>query len=312
MDSVENPLVSILIITYNSSDYVIKTLESTKSQSYRNLELIISDDFSTDDTVEKIRKWLSLNNHYFTRTKLVEAFKNTGIPGNVNRGIKVSNGVWIKIIAGDDILLNNCVSDNVNFVSRNKDVNFLFSRPIYIDDSDNLITAKDSKIYYKNDPFYKLDARSQFLHLLTKDHPINPPTLFYKKQSVEVLGGFDEKFRNEDFPLYLKVTHAGEKLYFMDEETVKYRIHDSSFSQKIKSASGISSWNYNKLSLNILPYVKSNLIYKNPLTVLDIYNKLFFYNVVKFFGNTKKLKNRLSFIRWFSPLVIKNKINKIL
>ncbi|MDR0890977.1 MAG: glycosyltransferase [Endomicrobium sp.] len=47
-----NPLVSVCVITYNSSKYVLETLESIKTQTYQNIELIVSDDCSTDDTVE--------------------------------------------------------------------------------------------------------------------------------------------------------------------------------------------------------------------------------------------------------------------
>ena len=53
------PLVSVVVITYNSAKFVIETLESVKSQTYKNIELIISDDCSTDDTVERCRLWLA-------------------------------------------------------------------------------------------------------------------------------------------------------------------------------------------------------------------------------------------------------------
>jgi alpha-1,3-rhamnosyltransferase len=54
----QKPLVSVVIITYNSSKYVLETLESAKAQTYQNIELIVSDDCSTDDTVEKCREWI--------------------------------------------------------------------------------------------------------------------------------------------------------------------------------------------------------------------------------------------------------------
>ena len=56
-----NPLVSVVVITYNSCKYVRETLESAKMQTYRNIELIVTDDGSTDATVDICRKWLEAN-----------------------------------------------------------------------------------------------------------------------------------------------------------------------------------------------------------------------------------------------------------
>ena len=64
---VNNPLVSIIVVTYNSSLYVRETLESAKRQSYRNLELIVTDDASKDDTVKICREWIENNKNRFVR-----------------------------------------------------------------------------------------------------------------------------------------------------------------------------------------------------------------------------------------------------
>lgn len=53
-----NPLVSVIVITYNSAKYVLETLESIRVQSYQNIELIISDDCSKDNTIDICRNWI--------------------------------------------------------------------------------------------------------------------------------------------------------------------------------------------------------------------------------------------------------------
>jgi len=307
LENNNHPLVSIVVISYNSSNFILETLESIKLQTYKNIELIISDDCSTDNTVSLCQNWIEENENFFNRVKVITVLQNSGIPSNVNRGVNTAKGEWIKLIAGDDILLDNCIHDNVSYVIKNKTINFLFSKPIYINSYSETIISHNSKKFKKNDSFYNLTARKQYLHLLTENHPINPPTLFFNKKVVDSVGRFDENFKNEDFPFYLKITKLGYKLFFLNQETIKYRIHSSSISQKVKQNKGVSDWNFDKLKNTIVPQVNTNLSIQSPLIVLDIYNKLLFYNVLLLLGNTKKNKKKLSFIRWLSPLVILRK-----
>ena len=88
----ENDLVSIVVITYNSSKYVLETLESAKAQTYQNIELIITDDCSTDNTVAVCKEWLEKNEDRFVKAELVTSPCNTGVPANLNRGVKKAQG----------------------------------------------------------------------------------------------------------------------------------------------------------------------------------------------------------------------------
>ncbi len=85
-------LVSICVISYNSSEFVLETLESAKRQSYEYIELIISDDGSEDHTVELCDQWLKNNGACFHSTELITVPKNTGIPANCNRAVKSAKG----------------------------------------------------------------------------------------------------------------------------------------------------------------------------------------------------------------------------
>ena len=95
----QQPLVSIKVATYNSRKFVIETLESSKAQTYPNIELIISDDCSSDDTVALCQGWLAKNKGKFVNTQIITVPENTGIPANCNRCINASRQDWIKFIA---------------------------------------------------------------------------------------------------------------------------------------------------------------------------------------------------------------------
>jgi alpha-1,3-rhamnosyltransferase len=123
-------LVSIVIITYNSAKYVLETLESVKAQTYEKIELVISDDCSTDDTVEVCQRWIEENKDRFIATKIVTVAKNTGVAPNCNRGVRASKGEWLKLCAGDDLLLPECIQDNLQFSIRYKHIKIFISNMI--------------------------------------------------------------------------------------------------------------------------------------------------------------------------------------
>ena len=123
----KNPLVSIPIVTYNSATYIIETLESVKNQTYQNIELIVSDDCSTDDTVAKCREWIEINKERFGRAEVLTAERNTGVSTNLNRAEAACKGEWVKFLDGDDLLLPTCVEDYIEYVSAHPEIIYLFS-----------------------------------------------------------------------------------------------------------------------------------------------------------------------------------------
>ena len=122
----EQPLVSVRVVTYNSSKTVEETLDSIYNQTYSNIELIISDDCSKDNTVAICRNWIELHKERFVRTEMITVDKNTGVTGNVNRSEEACKGVWVKGIAGDDVLMPNCIQIYMEYVNNHPETVVLF------------------------------------------------------------------------------------------------------------------------------------------------------------------------------------------
>lgn len=223
----KQPLVSIIVITYNSSKYVIETLESAKAQTYQNIELIVSDDCSTDNTAEICRKWIENNKGRFVRTELITAEKNTGIPANCNRGVKAAQGEWVKLIAGDDILIGHCISDNIKFILNNRNVKVIYS---------NMLIKKknnEKRIIYPPDELISSNHIIQYKRLL-KDNWINAPTVFLNKKTLIEANGFNEKYSMiEDYPLWIKLFNLNIKWGYLNEVTVIYREHPYSLTNNM-------------------------------------------------------------------------------
>ena len=122
------PLVSIPVITYNSSKTILDTLDSIKMQTYDNIELIISDDASSDNTVSICKEWISKNQSRFVRVELIEGRLNVGISANANRAADVCKGIWIKGIAGDDILFPDSIGKYIKYVQNHPSAVYVFAK----------------------------------------------------------------------------------------------------------------------------------------------------------------------------------------
>lgn len=284
---VENPsLISICVITYNSSKFVVETLESAKSQTYNNIELIISDDCSTDNTVEICKEWIKNNEGRFKRTELITVEKNTGVPANCNRGIKAAHSKWLKLIAGDDLLMPNCIELGVNFISLNPDTKIFASKAILFNNENGI--DKGAYCNSENMSFFsELNTSKMQFNLLKKSNVILAPTVFISKKLWIENSGFDEGFLfMEDFPFWIKTLKKGIKIDFMNSITVAYRYHSDS----------ISKYEQNKLfnAFYIKDYQFRRTYMKNDYTPIEFFNISYAYYVKILFDklkwNNKKYK----------------------
>lgn len=225
----EEYLVSVVVITYNSSKFIVNTLESIKNQSYKNIELIISDDCSQDNTVEVCQKWLSENTQRFIRTEIVSSKVNTGITANMNRAYSAANGVWIKPIAGDDALLSNCIGSNITYVLENPSAEIVFSK-IKILSNNDAVYQHGTKIFNMYDIKLTLPPK-ELEYLILCENFIPAATTFIKRELWYEMGGFDESIpMMEDWPFWIKLIQMKKHLYFNPMPTVMYRMHDESIS----------------------------------------------------------------------------------
>lgn len=220
----QQELVSIIVTSYNSSKTIIKTLESIKCQTYHNIELIVTDDGSRDDTCSLVSEWLNNNIERFCSSSLLTVSDNTGTPANCNRGVKAARGKWIKLIAGDDMLLPNCISDFICYVLENRHIRILYSDFYSFREDENgqqiVAECPGERVNHEFD----VDPATQLNFYLSKGFNISP-AIFMQKKLVEEIGFFIEKYQVfEDTPFYFKVLRSGVKIYHMPQFAVMYRV----------------------------------------------------------------------------------------
>ena len=225
-----SPLVSVLIMTYKSAETILETLEGVKAQTYPNIELIISDDCSPDNTKEICREWLEKNGSLFIRTKILLAPQNTGVSANVNRAFYASAGVYAVPTAGDDILLPECVQIGVDYMASHPDALVAFGRVSGFGRSQEEIEEYINRCF--DYTFFDLSAEEQYHRLLFKGNCVPAAASMYNMSLVKKYKiSNDERIPMiDDYPKWMSITKRGIQLRFIDAELVKYRLSENSIS----------------------------------------------------------------------------------
>lgn len=209
-----SPLVTVITLVYNTGKYIIDTLDSIRNQSYKNIQHIIIDDCSKDDSPAIVEEWIRKNNWKcnFTRNSA-----NKGICANLNYAIKeLTAGKYVAII-GDDIMMPDKISGDVAFLEQHPDHMFCYSKMITLD----LATGEESF------PLYK-ESRNPFLdYMMTGKLVLPTPSLFYRGEVFEKVGYYDEKYICEDFDMIPKITYKY-PVGYRDAYTIKYVVHPGS------------------------------------------------------------------------------------
>lgn len=230
MDTKE-PLVSIVVVTYNSAKYVLETLESVKLQTYNRLELVITDDYSSDNTINICKEWLRSNKKRFENVLVIESPFNTGITPNRNRGCFAAKGEWIKQIDGDDKLKPHCIADYVAYASLHLDKNIIFSPLDPFGEGD---LDKWRKLLYSNFVYAFSLSKQDFRMLLCKICLFPAPSAFIKKSFFMEVGGYDESIKFlEDWPFWVRTAFNGAYFAYIETPEVDYRISPNSLSQGV-------------------------------------------------------------------------------
>lgn len=208
--------VSVIIPTFNCARYITKAIESVLNQTYKDFEIIVMDDGSTDNTRELLLKYISEGKikYYFQNNKGQSAARNTAI--------KLSHGDLIALLDADDIWFPEKLKLQVNYFLDHTDVAMVHSN-ISIGTNDSIITP--------DLPIIKRHRSFSIFEELYLGNFVNISTVVLRRESLNVAGLFDEGLRKaEDYDLWLRVA-ANFKVGYQDVVTGVYRIHNDNSSR---------------------------------------------------------------------------------
>ncbi|WP_300244093.1 glycosyltransferase [Pseudomonas sp.] len=209
----QQPVVTVIIASYNHAPYIEQSILSVLNQTYSNIELLVVDDGSSDDSVERIRRLQALHGFDF------RVQQNQGLTNTLNGAIARAKGSLIVPFGSDDIMLPERIATQVVYLDGKPEVGICAGNIELIDSDGNLFPENRQR---RDVPFRRLDFDDMFLE--RKPYP-PAPTLMIRREALEKVGGFDPNIRLEDLLIELKITHAG---YFIDGLNVvmaRYRKH---------------------------------------------------------------------------------------
>lgn len=221
MNQSNQPLVSVVIPCYNHENYVQDSIQSVINQTYQNIELIIIDDGSKDNSAEKIQSMVSLCKERFLRFEF-RSHPNKGLSETLNEAIEWGEGKYFCALASDDLIYPEKTAIQVKFMEQHQDVTALFGSADYIDENNNI------KIVNK-----LIEQEYIFDNIFLNSCQFYAPTQMMRLDILKKVGGYDPKILVEDWFMWLKMAENG-RVYCLADTLAKYRIHSNNTTKNSK------------------------------------------------------------------------------
>lgn len=230
----KQPLVSVCIPTYNGGKYLQEALDSVKNQTYQNIEVIISDDSSKDQTLkicEQFKKEASFPVHIFSH-------KPTGIGANWNHCIEKANGDYIKLFFQDDFLEKNCIETMMEHLLKNN-LHIVVSKRSIIDENSQPIISGEWYGKYNDlqeladisvnqfKVLSKRELKKLNFGIYSRENIIGEPCVsLFTKRLFKKVGIFDPQLKQAlDYEYWLR-TLAVFDIGIIEEKLVRFRFHE--------------------------------------------------------------------------------------
>jgi glycosyltransferase involved in cell wall biosynthesis len=219
-----NPLVSMIVLSYNQSRFVLETLESVAAQTYKATQLIILDDCSSDNSVATIEHWLQENGIHCT---FIRHDMNQGICKSLNDALAVATGKYISMVASDDVWLPDKIARQVKIMEAQSDqVGVLYSEAIQMDVNGNSLPDMLIEAHWKLPEM----PQGQVLDTLFVGNFIPGVTALIRRSCYDRVGLYDENLPWEDWDMWMRIARHYSFIY-SPTPSAKYRHHEQSYSR---------------------------------------------------------------------------------
>jgi len=215
MKPTKKALVSVILPAYNAEDYLEEAIQSILDQTFKDFELIIIDDKSTDKTSQIILSFID------PRIVIIKNQKNQGITYSLNKGLEIAKGAYIARMDADDISATNRLELQINYLEQNPSTSLLGCCAEVIDQNGVVFDMMEVPLT-NSEIFHTIFSSNCFIH----------PSVIFKKSVITDLGGYDlSSAQSQDYELWLRVIQHN-SVANLPDYLLKYRIHPNQISQK--------------------------------------------------------------------------------
>ncbi len=228
----EEDLVSIVLPVYNQGNFLHKAIEGALNQSYKNIELIIVNDGSTDNTKEVIEEWQKRD----CRIKAIHQ-ENKKLPGALNAGFKIAQGKYLTWTSADNIQLYKQIETLLDYLKRNPDKGMVFSDYQIICEKGHLLYNSNFRTWNQSKEdtsIIRLPDAVTVKNFHDTDDNFIGASFLYRKEIADKVGEYDERFFGaEDLDYWLRM-HKITEFGHIKDILYKYRVHAGSLSANYK------------------------------------------------------------------------------
>ncbi|AUM68321.1 glycosyltransferase family 2 protein [Pseudomonas fluorescens] len=212
------PLVSIVAPCYNAGKYLEEAFHSLFAQDYRNVEVIVVDDGSTDNSLARLRQ---LQQTYDFQ---LYAQENQGVSAALNHGLKYAKGTYVATPDLDDVMLPHSIRVRAQYLDEHPQVGCVGALVIYMDSEGRTIKEQQRdhiRVY-------------TFDELLRNATVIGAPAALYRMSALRDAGFYDPQLRVQDFQITLRIAHRGYQIHELPICVTRYRRHPNNLSRKYR------------------------------------------------------------------------------
>jgi glycosyltransferase involved in cell wall biosynthesis len=252
--------VSIITLSYNGEKYIRETIDSCLNQTYPNVEIIVIDDCSSDNTINILKE-------YGEKIRLYQNEENQGISKNLNRAVNLSQGEYFTLLGHDDLFAKNHVEIMLKeFTGKEA---FVHCNSFLID--------KEGKVFGIGVNDFKQRLKTQFIKIfLSFGTVIHSPGVMIKKEYFNKVKGWDERYKNYgEWLVWIKMASVA-KVKYCTKVKAYYRRHDTNIT---------NSFQNENVKSDLLDY--RDYCIKTAVSNLNIYEQAIFY-LLKLLKKVKK------------------------
>lgn len=273
-------LISIVVTSYNYQEYLKDTINSVISQTFKDWEMIVIDDASTDCSLEIIKEFVNNDN----RIKLIENKENLGLKKSMQKGVEAASGEWIAFLESDDMWREDYLEHKAAIIKEYPDLGLIFNDVELFGDERKIKLLKPT--FERNRKFLNKQKfpKNMFKDLNIQNRVVTFSSVMIKKTVLQDINWNVPVDKLLDWWLYIQISYKN-KFFYIPEKLTKWQIHPKSYIQKksdkrfcmvnICAYQEVYKNNKNDKWLNVFIFYSAILFILSKIKNLELYKNLF-------------------------------------